>query len=257
MAERLDDPSEAPDDDLDAVEFADNPEPRCAVALVLDTSGSMQGARIAELNAGLAALEAALRADALASLRVELAVVTFGGRVHVEGADGADGALGERGGDAAGDAAADAAFRSADAWTAPVLSAGGGTPMGEAVERALALLRARKERYRAAGIDYFRPWLLLLADGRPTDRWEAAADAARAAEAQRGVTVYAVGVEGADLGVLARFAPPERPPLRLKGLAFQELFLWLSKSLSAVSQSRPGDQTPLPPVGWGTVDTST
>lgn len=246
MTDDRDDP--IPDDDLAAIEFADNPEPRCAVALVLDTSGSMQGARIAQLNAGLAALESALRADALASLRVELATVTFGGRVTVHGAEDAEGA---------GEPGADAAFRSADAWTAPVLSAGGGTPMGEAVERALELLRARKASYRAAGIDYFRPWLLILADGRPTDRWEPAADAARSAEAQRGATVYAVGVEGADLGVLARFAPPERPPLRLKGLAFQELFLWLSKSLSAVSQSRPGDQTPLPPVGWGTVDTST
>jgi len=258
MSDRDDARSFPLDDGLAAIEFADNPEPRCAVALVLDTSGSMQGARIAQLNAGLAALEAALRADALASLRVELATVTFGGRVAVHGLEhgaGDEAPAGE--GPPGGDDGADAAFRSADAWTAPALTADGGTPMGEAVERALGLLGARKASYRRAGIDYFRPWLLLLTDGRPTDRWEATAEAVRAAEAQRGVTVYAVGVEGADMAVLARFAPPDRPPLRLKGLAFQELFLWLSKSLSAVSQSRPGDQTPLPPVGWGTVDTST
>ena len=34
-------------------EFADNPEPRALCVLVLDSSGSMQGAPIAELNAGL------------------------------------------------------------------------------------------------------------------------------------------------------------------------------------------------------------
>jgi hypothetical protein len=34
-------------------EFADNPEPRCACLLLLDTSGSMGGAPIRELNAGL------------------------------------------------------------------------------------------------------------------------------------------------------------------------------------------------------------
>jgi len=62
-------------------------------------------------------------------------------------------------------------------------------------------------------------------------------------------------VEGADIQKLSRFSD-QRAPLKLKGLAFQELFQWVSKSLSAVSQSRPGDQTPLPPGGWAEADTS-
>ena len=36
-------------------EFVDNPEPRCPVILLCDTSGSMSGAPINNLNAGLAA----------------------------------------------------------------------------------------------------------------------------------------------------------------------------------------------------------
>ncbi len=232
---------------LAAVDFADNPEPRCAVVLALDTSGSMHGRAIDELNAGLQSLSAALRADPLASLRIEIAVVTFGGRVRV--ADPA-------GGSTAPLDPADA-FTTVDRFVAPTLTAEGETPMGEAVRQGLALLRARKERYRAHGIDYFRPWLLLLTDGRPTDRgWEAAADEARAEEARRGVSLYAVGVEGADLRTLARFCSEARPPLKLAGLAFAELFTWLSRSLAAVSQSRPGDQAPLPPVGWAVADTS-
>jgi len=35
------------------VEVADNPEPRCACVLLLDTSGSMQGERLAALTGGL------------------------------------------------------------------------------------------------------------------------------------------------------------------------------------------------------------
>lgn len=234
-------------DVLAGVEFADNPEPRCAVALVLDTSGSMHGRAIAELNAGLQSLATALKADTLASLRVEIGVLTFGGGVRV---------LDPAGGATAPADPADA-FTTVDRFVAPTLVADGETPMGEAVGRALALLRARKERYRANGIDYFRPWLLLVTDGRPTDRgWEAAADEARAEEGRRGVSLYAVGVEGADMRTLARFCGEDRPPLKLAGLAFNELFTWLSKSLSAVSQSRPGDQTPLPPVGWAVADTS-
>lgn len=234
---------------FDLVEFADNPEPRCAVALVLDTSGSMQGARIAQLNRGLRELADALRADPLASVRVELAVIAFGGSVR---------ALDVRRGGGA-DVAFDAgrAFVTVDGFEAPELLAGGETPMGEAVRRAVQLLRDRKAIYKQHGLDYFRPWLFLITDGHPTDRgWEQAADEAKAEEVRRALSLYAVGVEGADMKRLARFSAG-RAPLKLRGLAFQELFLWLSKSLSAVSQSRPGDQAPLPPVGWAEADTTT
>src|SRR5215216_272873 len=62
-------------------EFRDNPERRCPVVLVLDTSASMQGEAIRQLNAGLQQLASDLQRDPLASLRVELAIVSFGGTV--------------------------------------------------------------------------------------------------------------------------------------------------------------------------------
>src|SRR2546428_11840812 len=67
---------------LALAEFADNPEPRCAVILLLDTSGSMAGAPMDELNEGLREYDRALKSDRLASLRVEVAIITFGGRVR-------------------------------------------------------------------------------------------------------------------------------------------------------------------------------
>ena len=46
------------------VKFDDsNPEPRCPYVLLLDTSGSMQGEPIRQLNAGLQAFEESLKAD--------------------------------------------------------------------------------------------------------------------------------------------------------------------------------------------------
>jgi uncharacterized protein YegL len=148
------------------------------------------------------------------------------------------------------------AFVTADQFQPPVLDADGETPLGEAVSRALALLRDRKEIYKQNGLDYFRPWIFTITDGKPTDRgWEAVADQVRQEEARKGVVFYGVGVEGADMQTLARFTQ-SRQPLKLKGLAFGELFTWLSKSLSAIAHSHPGEQAPLPPVGWGSADTS-
>src|ERR1022692_3053730 len=59
-------------------EFAENPEPRCPCILLLDTSGSMSGRPIAELNDGLVAFKDEITADPVATKRVEVALVTFG-----------------------------------------------------------------------------------------------------------------------------------------------------------------------------------
>ena len=58
--------------------FADNPEPRCPCLLLLNTSSSMMGAPIKELNEGLVAFKDELMADQMAPKRVEVAIVKFG-----------------------------------------------------------------------------------------------------------------------------------------------------------------------------------
>lgn len=232
---------------LDELGFAENPEPRCPVVLLLDTSASMRGEPIAELNQGLQEFAAAMRDDPLAALRVEAAVVAFGGSVR---------ALNVRAGDGTVPFDAEQAFVTVDQFRAPTLKADGDTPMGEAMRRALTLLRERKDLYRREGLDYFRPWIFLVTDGEPNDAgWESAADLARQEEDRKGVLIFPVGVEDANLKTLARFARAE--PLKLKGLAFREFFRWASASLAAVAQSRPGEQVALPPAGWGAVETST
>lgn len=208
--------------------FADNPEPRCPCLLLLDTSASMRGAPINELNAGLATFKDDLAADTLAMKRVEVAVVTFGPAQIRNG------------------------FQTAPNFIPPILEATGDTPMGSAIRQGLELLRQRKDEYRANGIAFYRPWVFLITDGAPTDDWQAAAALVREGETAKSFAFFAVAVGNANTDVLRQISA--RDPVKLEGLKFRELFQWLSNSMKSVSQSTPGEKVALAsPAGWAEV----
>jgi uncharacterized protein YegL len=213
---------------FEASEFAENPEPRVPCVLLLDVSGSMSGQPIAELNEGLVTLKDTLAADTLASKRAEIAIVTFGGKVNIA-----------------------QEFVTAEHFQPPQLAASGDTPMGGAVTTGLGMISARKHAYRTNGVSFYRPWVFLITDGGPTDEWQSAAEMVKQGEASKSFAFFAVGVEGANFDKLSRICT--RAPLKLKGLNFRDLFLWLSQSMQSVSQSSPGDKVNLPPIGWGDV----
>jgi uncharacterized protein YegL len=217
----------------DSVEFARNPDPRCPCLLLLDTSSSMSGQKIAALNAGIQAFSADIEKDEMARRRCEVAIITFGnGGVSVQ-----------------------QPFITANQFEPPALVADGATPMGEAILKGVELLNARKAMYRRNTTPYYRPWLLLITDGMPTDHlWQNAARVVRQESDRNGLLFFPVGVEGADMAILEQIATPDRPPVMLKDVEFVKLFLWLSQSQKNVSRSSVGEKVTLPSIdGWASI----
>ncbi len=216
----------------DAVEFAENPEPRCPCVLLLDISGSMQGEAINALNEGLKTFKEELNRDNLAKKRVEVAIITFNSDVNIV-----------------------QDFITADQFDPPTLKAQGLTVMGSAIHKGLDMVASRKAQYSANGVAYYRPWVFLITDGEPQGEpdslIEQAAQRIKEDEDNKRVAFFAVGVEGANMTRLSQIV--SRSPLKLVGLNFQEMFIWLSASMQRVSQSRMDEQIPLPPPGWGII----
>lgn len=214
------------------VALEDNSSQRLPCVIVLDGSGSMGGSPIDELNAGLRLLEASLKEDRVARQRVRLLVLRLGGSDEVEVVTN---------------------WTDAMQFSAPTIAAGGNTPLGKAVRRALMELEDEKGRYDQNGIAFNRPWMFIMTDGEPTDEdWQRAAAECRAAEAAKKVSVFCIGVQGANLQQLGEFS--SRSPRMMQEGKFHEFFEWLSRSTSVGSRSAIGAQTQMPSADdWAVV----
>ena len=200
-------------------ELTENPTARVPVCLALDTSGSMAGTKLQELNAALAAFYATVRKDEMASISAELAIVTFGQSV-----------------------AKVTDFSNVARQTVPALIAGGATPMGAAVAMSLDMLDQAKRVYSEMGVDYFQPWLVLMTDGEPTDDITEAVRRCRDLVGKRKLTVFPIAIgKDANLQTLQMFSP-NLPPLRMESTDLRRFFAWLSMSISNASMSNPGDK---------------
>ena len=223
----------------DTAEFADNPEARCSIILILDVSDSMGfdgGYKIDTVNRALTKFRDMVQEDSLTSLRSDVAVIAFNHEAWL---------------------AQD--FTNGSNFEPPVLSASGGTNFSKAVNLALDTIEARKQSYREGGIAYYRSLAYFLTDGVPEHDNDADLEqaATRLAEVEmnRGVAFYSfvIGDPARPTGTrqLAQLAPPQRPPVRLTSMEQLEgSILWLSRSVSAISQSQPGEGIRLPPPDY-------
>lgn len=204
-----------------------NKTERLPCVLVVDGSLSMkESGAIAELNEGLQMLARDLRSDDDTADGVQIAILRMGDNDAVV-------ELTE--------------FVDAAEFTAPVVVANGSTPLGKAVEQAMRLIEAQKQRYRQNGISYKRPWLWIMSDGAPTDDWQPVAAGARAAQEAKRFTLWAIGIgKEAPLQALKAFTNGDRC-FRIGERDLKAMFEWMSASMSAGSKGAAGQQMTLPP----------
>jgi uncharacterized protein YegL len=207
----------------------EEPGPFAPCILLLDTSASMQGAPIGELNAAVEQFAREVRDDSLACNRADICVIEIK--------------------DTATQIVPPTLARD---FEAPKLTASGRTGIGDAILLGLRTIRGRRAEYLKNGARAYKPMVFLLTDGMPTDDWQAAAQEVRRQSAAGRLNFFAVGTSTADFDMLRQIAPPERPPMMVKDGCFRELFTWISDSLSSVSGSMPGDKVSVAPAnGWG------
>lgn len=187
-----------------------------ACTILVDTSSSMRES-LCQLNNALKDFNEALNNNARARVSVEVSLITFDSTARV--------AL---------------PFCPVHLIEFPELTAQGMTSMHAAVGLALKEDRRRKELYKKSGTGHHRSWFFLLSDGAPNDESNGEFEDLIAAQKAGSVNFYAVGIgEHADTKQLASLSVNESVIVATRE-NFEKAFLWLSNSLSKVSQSRTG-----------------
>ena len=195
---------------IDDMELANNPNTRIPICIALNTSGSMDGKKIDELNRGVNIFLKTIFEDEITRYSADIAILTFGGTVEKV-----------------------LDFGAVEDIKLPKFLARGGTPMGEAVLEALDMLEDRKKQYQKNAVTYWQPWLVLMTDGAATDGEHALPNkVAMAAEKtcdlvkNKKLTLFSIIIEPGTPDELEKFCGKLAP---LDGVKFEEFFVWLSK----------------------------
>ena len=199
------------------------------VLLLADVSGSMSGGgKIQALNHAVREMIEAFQDESDLRAEIHVAVITFGGNAGIHLPLGS---------------ACNAA------WTD--LGAAGGTPMGAA----FALARELVEDRSAIPSRAYRPTIVLVSDGQPTDDWNGQLQALLGSE--RGSKAFRMALaigDDADHDVLQAFlADPEARVYRAdEARQIRQFFQLVTMSVSSRSRSANPNSAPpvLPDDGW-------
>jgi len=196
------------------------------VLLLADVSGSMSvNGKIAALNDAVAEMYRAFAAEDAAQAEIHVAVVTFGGSagVHRELGPAAD-----------------------TSWEP--MQASGGTPMGAAFDIARELVEDRERIPSRA----YRPTVVLVSDGQPTDEWTAPLERLLGSERASKAARFALAIgDDADREMLQAFlADPEQRVFEAHEAGqIRQFFRFVTMTVTSRSRSAsPNDAASVAPT---------
>jgi uncharacterized protein YegL len=194
-------------------------EPHMALVFLLDTSGSMSGDPIRELNDGLNRFKEEVSKDKQTRDILDVAIIEFNSshRVVQE-------------------------FVPIEYMDHVNLEATGTTKMSSAIREALKMVDDRSRFYRRSGAEPYKPWVMLISDGAPDrdDDITSVTKKIKDMEENGKVSFRSLGVEGYDSKTLHTLCGDK--VLKLLGTDFTSFFDWVNKSMRSVSQSSPGEK---------------
>ena len=193
------------------------------VCLILDTSGSMSEkirssrgmvVKIDELNNNIDTLLRTINNDANAKIMSDICIIACGGEQPsvING------------------------YTNVEKIQFKHVTPYGRTPLGASVELALDLLSKRREFYRNNGIEHYKPILMIMSDGQPTEEDYIVYNAAQRctnAVNNEGLKVLPIGIgTTARLDILDMFSPKVKAKCIDNMDVFVKLFEMLSRSMS-------------------------
>jgi uncharacterized protein YegL len=190
------------------------------VILLLDVSLSMSGSKIDNLNKAVADMLASFRGSEGSESEIDVAVITFGGTVELAQPLASAGTI---------------------EWTG--LSTSGNTPMGTALQMAKAMIEDKGVLPSRA----YRPTVVLVSDGQPTDDWQQPLDDfvsnGRSSKCDR--MALAIGAD-ANAEVLEKFiAGTDYPLFYAKDAAgLQQYFQFVTMSVTVRTKSQDANVIP-------------
>ncbi len=208
---------------------------RLPVYLLVDCSGSMAGDPIVAVNQGMSLLHNELMAQPTALETVYLSVIKFGGT--------ADQIV---------------PLTEIASFIPPTLSAGGGTPLGEALRLLTQSIDRDVKTTTATTKGDWKPLIFLLTDGEPTDSWQSEAQALKTRSTKKVANIIALGCGSAvNQSTLKQITENVILMDTVTPDMLAAFFKWVSASVTTASVSAAGASgassgaaLPPPPQGF-------
>ena len=201
----------------DAPRIVNSNEPHMALLFLLDTSGSMTGKPIEELNKGINRFKEQVCEDEKTKAILDVAIIEFNDSYRLV-----------------------QEFVPVEYMPKVELTARGSTYMQEALEKAIEMVDERSRFYRRSGTEPYKPWIVLISDGQPFDDPELLVSKIDAMVSKEKLAFWSLAVPGANKELLHQLSGNR--VLNLQDNDFRGFFDWVNKSMRAVSTSSPGEK---------------